>query len=256
MKRLFFTIAMFLFAYTAAKAQEGTIIYTDFEPDTMQTVYTQIPGYEPMYVDFDGDGQYDLKFYAEGHIVTVYARVLNPSEWDISLFCNEPNKPLTEKGEWLKKIGFNGSYCEKSPDSLCIRHKIGDQYYYGWFRAYAHSWDLHPIGPAKVVLDKMAWCTIPDYPLVWGQTSLIGMEENEYTPFAIVHPNPTTGLFTIVGENLHQVKVFDMLGQAISTYQVNGHSITIDISSLSIGVYFVNITDENGQRCVQKIVKE
>ena len=85
---------------------------------------------------------------------------------------------------------------------------------------------------------------------------MTGVDENQLHHIAKLHPNPTTGVVTIVGENLHQVKVFDMLGQAISTYQVKGHSISIDISFLSIGVYFVNITDENGRRCVQKIIKE
>lgn len=257
MKRLFFTLAMLLHVCATAKAQEGTIIYTDFNPDTIQTVYSQIPGYEPMYVDFDGDGQYDLEFYAEGHFVMVYAQVLNTNEWDISQFCNEPNKPFTEKSGWVKQLGFGGSYCEKAPDSLCIRHKIGDRCYYGWFRAYTHDWDLHPIGPAKVVLDKMAWCTVPNYPLIWGETSLTSIEvEDEVSVFVTIIPNPATDIVAIIGKDLKAAEVINALGQRVATANGRGGRLTVDIGSLPVGVYSVIVTDESGKKCVRKVVKE
>ena len=74
--------------------------------------------------------------------------------------------------------------------------------------------------------------------------------------FATIHPNPATATVTIVGENLRQIEITDMLGQRVATHQAEGPQATIDISTLPTGIYFVGITDENGKRCVRKVVKE
>ena len=74
--------------------------------------------------------------------------------------------------------------------------------------------------------------------------------------FATVHPNPTTGLVTVAGENLKQAEILNTLGQVVATAQGNGHSLTIDIGHLPADIYFVSITDETGRKCVRKVVKE
>ena len=74
--------------------------------------------------------------------------------------------------------------------------------------------------------------------------------------FCKIFPNPATGFITIVGDGLKQVEVLDMLGQRVATHQAEGPQATIDISALPTGIYFVGITDENGKRCVRKVVKE
>ena len=74
--------------------------------------------------------------------------------------------------------------------------------------------------------------------------------------FATIHPNPATATVTIVGEGLRQIEITDMLGQRVATHQAEGPQATIDISALPTGIYFVGITDENGKRCVRKVVKE
>ena len=70
-----------------------------------------------------------------------------------------------------------------------------------------------------------------------------------------VQPNPTTGIFTITGENLKQIEVYDVLGQRITSLQANGDLTTIDLSSRQAGVYLVNITDPEGRRYVKRVVK-
>jgi hypothetical protein len=105
--------------------------------------------------------------------------------------------------------------------------------------------------------DKCAYCTIPDYPIVWGQTEILGVEENgESNAFATIHPNPTTGMVTIMGENVKRAEVTNMLGQHVATASGQGEQLTVDISRLPAGVYFVSVTDESGKKCVHKVVKE
>jgi hypothetical protein len=85
----------------------------------------------------------------------------------------------------------------------------------------------------------------------------LDVEEAKESPaFAIIHPNPTTGLVTISGEKLHLAEVVNTLGQHVLTVNGEGNELHIDMAALPVGVYFVNVTDEEGRKCVRKVVKE
>ena len=74
--------------------------------------------------------------------------------------------------------------------------------------------------------------------------------------FASLHPNPTNGLVAIAGENLKAAEAFNALGQRVATATGKGELLQIDLSGLPAGVYFVNVTDSEGRKCVRKVVKE
>ena len=108
-----------------------------------------------------------------------------------------------------------------------------------------------------VTLRRAAYCTVPNYPLRVGQTSFDwGVEENAATAFATLHPNPTSGQFTVTGQDLRQAEVVNLLGQRVATVAGDGDVLHIDMAGLPTGVYFVNITDAEGRKCVRKVVKE
>ena len=71
-----------------------------------------------------------------------------------------------------------------------------------------------------------------------------------------VHPNPTTGQVTITGQDLKTAEVFNTLGQHVATAAGEGERLTVDLSGQPAGIYFVTITDEEGRKCVRKVVKE
>ena len=71
-----------------------------------------------------------------------------------------------------------------------------------------------------------------------------------------VMPNPTTGLVTITGKDLKQAEIHNTFGQRVASAQGDGERITIDLNGLPAGVYFVAVTNEEGRKCVQKVVKE
>lgn len=71
-----------------------------------------------------------------------------------------------------------------------------------------------------------------------------------------LHPNPTTGLVAIAGEKLKAAEAFNALGQRVATATGKGELLQIDLSGLPAGVYFVNVTDSEGRKCVRKVVKE
>ena len=71
-----------------------------------------------------------------------------------------------------------------------------------------------------------------------------------------LYPNPTTGQVNITGQNLKTAEVINTLGQRVATAKGEGERIAVDISALPAGVYFVNVTDKDGRKCVRKVVKE
>ena len=74
--------------------------------------------------------------------------------------------------------------------------------------------------------------------------------------FCTIHPNPTNGLVTITGKDLLQAEVINTLGQHVATATGEGETLQINIANLPAGVYFVNVTDDEGRKCVRKVVKE
>ena len=70
------------------------------------------------------------------------------------------------------------------------------------------------------------------------------------------YPNPAKGQVTVTGENLKSAEVTNALGQRVATAKGEGNRMTIDIAHLPTGLYFVSITDEQGRKCVRKVVKE
>ena len=69
-------------------------------------------------------------------------------------------------------------------------------------------------------------------------------------------PNPKMSTVTITGQDLKSAEVINTLGQRVATVKGEGEHLTVDISALPAGVYFVNVTDKDGRKCVRKVVKE
>lgn len=81
-------------------------------------------------------------------------------------------------------------------------------------------------------------------------------EQGVAQEFCKVFPNPTTGKVAITGEGLRRAEAVNVLGQRVATATSEGNQLTIDLGGLPSGIYFVNVTDEDGRKCVRKVVKE
>lgn len=72
-----------------------------------------------------------------------------------------------------------------------------------------------------------------------------------------LYPNPTTGLFTIEG-NLSQysIRIVDAEGNTLRSLSGQSSPLTIDISTLPVGLYFISVTHlQNHNLCLKKILK-
>ena len=208
-----------------------------------------------MLIDLDGEGVPDIKmsYYTESP-GAVFPSIESCYPDSIMVCATGQDSILSEIEEWSSNLGFE---IVLTNHHYGFRIKNNDEYYYGWFETY-----LEWVGKSdRRVLhwgfDRTAFCTIPDYPLRWGQTSLTeGLDETESTAFVTLYPNPTTGFVTITGDNLRQAEVLNMLGQKVLGVRGEGNELQIDLATLPAGVYFINVTDSEGRKCVKKVVKE
>ena len=234
----------------AAQAQQGEILYTDFDPDI--TLTQAINSNDTLWFDIDNDGAMDISFFL--HI-----------EWGVEM----PTIQTTENWKLCHPLSFASSL---DSDSLTwvsydncgpwngvyygLRKTIGTNLYYGWFYVYDGQTKT-PNRWGTLFIDRMAYCTIPNYPLRVGQTDFDwDVEENQNMVIATIHPNPSTGMVIITGEGLKEAVVFNAIGQKVATAKGEGRQLTVDLTQTTSGIYFVSITDENGKKCVEKVVKQ
>ena len=235
--------------------------------------------------DLNHDSTIDLRFTCEGawgHWVDCVLRI-SEEGWQFKLpyllYREDDSSPVGDTvnfGDNIADIGngwnsayrfrwflHNGPIYPNYTDVhhyICVRREVEEGYCYGWIDSNIllvvgedvfsdYEWD--------VTIFRMAFCTIPNYPLCVGQTDFTwDVEGNEAKAFADVYPNPTTSVVTVAGTNLKQAEVLNILGQRVATVQGQGETLQIDIANLPAGVYFVSITDEEGRKCVHKVVKK
>ena len=83
--------------------------------------------------------------------------------------------------------------------------------------------------------------------------AVLGVDENTLSDFS-VYPNPTTGILNVQSKTaIVQIEIHNLLGQLVKS---NTNQNTIDISSVSSGLYFIKVMDENGDYGTQKVVKK
>ena len=80
----------------------------------------------------------------------------------------------------------------------------------------------------------------------------VGLEENNALDVEL-YPNPVNNVLTVKGDNIVKVAIFNALGQEVVAVENRNE---IDVTSLNNGLYFVRVTDVNGNVSVNKIVKE
>lgn len=276
-----------------AFSQNGEILYRDFDPDICVDYYPTVNGPMPdVFIDINQDGTDDFLFHAEnewGHMISLVLKrkddnAQNDWKFRIPYLLYDENNYLPILGDtvfvgdtianieesWYPSYKFyynimghpEGQVPHISPNDHCfisVRKAVEEGYCYGWIDAIIYIPPENQVDDYHIYLTicRMAYCTIPNYPLCVGQTDFAwDVDENDSRPNATIHPNPTTGLVSVLGKNLRLVEVFNTIGQRILTVNGEGETLSLDLGSQPAGIYFVNITDSEGRKCVKKVVKE
>ena len=288
MKKKLVFLLMAMISAVCLFAQESEIIYTDYGPDGWSYEFDRMgpDGFDTLQIDLDRDGVADVFYRGWGW----YAPAPQMPDIDLrskygesqscfgfreydngnggSLFIEIYDDTILNLSSWFKWYPFMHGYFEnpERPNARYIAIRLPHEdggYCYGWLE-HSIEWIRYPqpgyydyYYNGLVSVYRWAYCTIPNYPLRVGQTSFTDdIGENEATAFATLYPNPATGFVAITGKNLMQAQVFNTLGQCVATAKGEGERLTVDISNLPAGVYFVKVTDSEGRKCVRKVVKE
>ena len=84
----------------------------------------------------------------------------------------------------------------------------------------------------------------------------LGLSELDNSELS-AYPNPTTGKVTISSTNnlIRSIIIIDATGRRVNGLDVNASSITVDLSNVETGVYFIEVESVNQSRTRLKIVK-
>lgn len=140
----------------------------------------------------------------------------------------------------VERIGPVGSYL--LPEQRCV-------------------FDVSEGGPLRCYIDEELGelhlsSDYPDRNCDYINETYQSVDEDTQELFVDVQPTPTGGIVTILGRDLAQAEVYDALGQRVATVDLKGEQGTIDLSGQPAGIYFVNVTDREGRRCVRKVIKQ
>ena len=241
-------------------SQEGEIIYTDFEPDS---VMTDVPYGTDSHLLFDinYDNIYDVGFYysiptsegVEYFFIKDYNEYFNISLKQV--WGNDTLSNIRFSDLWNEARLFSGG--EKY---IGLRINLGDDNYcYGWvkYRLYSGWSDTE-----RIILYDMAYCTVPNYPLRVGQKSFDDTLINDTSEFKdyVLFPSPANDKIALKFNNHYyytfdnEIKIYSIDGRLLKTQ--NSDFDNIDISNLSNGVYIMKIYLGNGESYTEKFVKK
>ena len=166
------------------------------------------------------------------------------NSYKIKLKWERPNPSDGLSGYYLfRKFGEDGTYqriklISASATSYTDNsaNQEGDYYY----KLYAYYQDLDCVSaPAYWIYDDNQFFIKVYY-------SSDGVNELDANQVA-VFPNPTTSRFTVEGEGLIHVTVFNTVGQKVYEMDCQGESVDIDLNNVQTGVYMVRVSTANGE---------
>ena len=168
----------------------------------------------------------------------------NPSNYKPKLMWNKPEPHDGLSGYFIyRKNGEDGEYERiKMLNANATSHTDNtvpeDGHYYYKIYAYYQGMDCYS-APA-------AWIYDPNQFYLHVYYSADGVDEQSENGVA-VYPNPTTSRFTVEGQGLNHVTVYNLMGQKIYEMECRGASAEINLSDAESGIYMVRVSTDNGE---------
>ncbi len=101
------------------------------------------------------------------------------------------------------------------------------------------------------------WYIAADF--IYSEDCTLGISSQEVNLFSI-YPNPAQNELFITSKNSSvnlKIKIYNLEGKLLSTKDIAFEKqVSIDVSNLTSGIYFLNIEDENGNTTIKKFIKQ
>ena len=91
-----------------------------------------------------------------------------------------------------------------------------------------------------------AWINDPNQFYLHLYYSPTGVNEQAGSNISI-YPNPTTSRFTVEGEAMNHISVYNLVGQKVYEMECQGNSVDINLSNAETGIYMVRVSTDNGE---------
>jgi hypothetical protein len=258
MKTIIIAIISLVFIQISLSAQtENGIIYYDYTPDT--SVYKLRSGanypFDSLFIDIDRNNTNDIKLYFNVTSPTYVTPSIISINDNMQCCVIKSDTISSDTNVWTYGIIWLYSDAGDELDSLAIRYSDGEDYYYGWFRAYKDSNDT----AIFLVVDKTAFCTIPNYPLLWGQTSTNGISIKDTSDSSLeLNYNNNKGKVLVYYPKgiIDEVEIINSSGQLLNKISnINADNTEINVSNYKSGMYIVRANLVNKTVVSAKFVK-
>lgn len=266
MKKIINLLIIALLFNSTAKAQ---IVYTDVVPDVV--CYMNGSSYK---LDLNNDGTYDFNLYiiqtgTSPHInQSIRITPLNSNEivggstssfYPLELNSNikidsntlhwSGNTPQTLRGttwsyishynpklhhtfsQWVQN--YSGNWTVSNTDRyLGLKLKNAGNTYYGWIRMQTNLY-------LDFKVEDYAYNSIPNQPILAGQTIATGINEIGFQTAFSIYPNPATNSIAVnfPSDNAGELSIVNLYGEVVFTEKTNVEEMKVDVSKFSSGMY-------------------
>ena len=260
-----FIVTAMLFS-VCANAQ---IVYTDVNPDTTVTCSTT-PCAKSYNLDLNNDGTVDFTLYTSRYNDPCFntkqevyissqsgngtvTLMMNANDTiGSNLAFSASNGILRSVSSpsslvWNNCISSSGNWTSGTDHYLGLQIAVGSNTCYGWVLlnvALSQPGRGHP-GFVYFRVKDYAYNTIPNQPILAGQTTATGIIENSFAASINLYPNPATNHLTIaLGSNNKKVGVTitDITGKIIyTTTATDIQKLEVNTADFATGIYVVQI---------------
>jgi hypothetical protein len=145
-------------------------------------------------------------------------------------------------GANLVSLGTSGNWYNINGKYLALKTQVGTNYYYGWVKL---GVSITQINQETITIMEYAYNSIPNQPILAGQTSTTGIIENSFASSINIFPNPANNHITIaLGSNNKKVEVSiaDITGKIIyTTIVTDTQKVEVNTNDFANGIYVVQI---------------
>ena len=149
--------------------------------------------------------------------------------------------PCSFGGYNLSQPSASGPWKNISGKYLALKIQVGTNFYYGWIKlgVTIASYSV------SITIMEYAYNSIPNQPILAGETNPTGIIENSFASSINLFPNPANNHLTIaLGSNNQKVKVTiaDITGKIIySTTASETQKVEVNTKEFAEGIYVVQI---------------